>query len=34
MSSFSETYADQNAGDYQALGEALASGRVAAKPGV
>ena len=34
MSSFSETYADQNARDYQALQEAVASGRVAAKPGV
>jgi uncharacterized protein (DUF2252 family) len=34
MSSFAETYADQNEWDYQALQEAVASGRVAAELGV
>ena len=34
MASFAETYADQNERDYQALQEAVASGRVAAEQGV
>jgi uncharacterized protein (DUF2252 family) len=34
MSSFAETYADQNERDYRALQEAVASGRVAAEQGV
>ena len=34
MSSFAETYADQNERDYRALQEAVASGRVAAEMGV
>jgi len=34
MASFAETYADQNERDYQALQEAVASGRVAAKLGI
>jgi uncharacterized protein (DUF2252 family) len=34
MSSFAETYADQNERDYRALQEAVASGRVAAEVGV
>jgi uncharacterized protein (DUF2252 family) len=34
MSSFAETYADQNERDYRALKESVASGRVAAEPGV
>jgi uncharacterized protein (DUF2252 family) len=34
MSSFAETYADQNERDYRALQEAVASGRVAAELGV
>jgi hypothetical protein len=33
MSSFVETYADQNEQDYQALQEAVASGRVTARAG-
>jgi hypothetical protein len=32
--SFAETYADQNEQDYQALQEAVASGRVTAEQGV
>jgi hypothetical protein len=34
MASFAETYADQNERDYRTLREAVASGRVAAEPGV
>jgi hypothetical protein len=34
MSSYAETYADQNERDYRALQEAVASGRVAAELGV
>jgi len=34
MASFSESYADQNERDYRTLREAVASGRVAAEPGV
>ena len=34
MSSFAETYADQNERDFQALQEAVASGRVTAEQGV
>jgi hypothetical protein len=34
MSSYAETYADQNDRDYRALQEAVASGRVAAELGV
>ena len=34
MSSFAETYADQNERDYRALQEAVASGRVTAEQGV
>ncbi len=34
MASFAETYADQNERDYRTLQEAVASGRVAAEPGV
>ena len=34
MASFAEAYADQNVRDYRTLHEAVASGRVAAEPGV
>ncbi len=34
MAAFAEAYADQNERDYDALREAVASGRVAAETGV